>query len=391
MSFEVVIINYDEIILKGKNRPFFERILKGNIKEMLSGMAIGKINKEGGRIVIGLNDQTDIVQMTKLLEKIPGISNFSFVEEVESKIDEIFKKVLEVVKNNKLDEKYKTFKIVAKRANKNFTFTSPQINSAAGEFLLNNTSLKVDVHNPEVEMNINVGDKKTYIYYEKHVGVGGLPVGSSGKSVCLLSGGIDSPVAAYMMAKRGLEITFVHFKNKTVAGAGEGMDKIRNLVRKLNEYLGHSKLFIVPFDDFQKEIVINVSSKNRMIVYRRIMLKIAESIAKNEGAKAIIVGDSIGQVASQTVENISVAYKICDMPILAPLIGMNKQETIDIAEKLGTYAISIIPYPDCCSLMASKHPETKANIEDIEKQERNIDISGIISKIMTDLKPDNFQ
>jgi len=382
----ILIIHYDEIILKGKNRPFFERIMIDNIKELLGGEEIGKISREGGRIVIKTSNETNSEQIAKILEKMPGISNFSFAEEVESEMALILEKTLQIVKDNDLDEKYKTFKVITRRSNKNFKLKSPEINAAAGEYILNNTSLKVDVHFPDVEININIGDNNTFIYLKKYAGIGGLPVGSSGNAVCLLSGGIDSPVAAYMMAKRGLKVSFVHFKNRTIAGASEGIDKIRELVAILSGFQGISRLYIIPFDDFQKEIITNVSSKNRMIVYRRIMLKVAAMVAKKENASAIIVGDSIGQVASQTIENISVAYQAINMPILAPLIGFNKRETIDMANRIGTYDVSIIPYQDCCSLMASKHPETRSELAEIEKQERCIEIERIALNCLSKIK-----
>ncbi|MFA6097592.1 MAG: tRNA uracil 4-sulfurtransferase ThiI [Candidatus Paceibacterota bacterium] len=388
MRYSHIIIHYDEITLKGKNRPFFERILMNNVKEMLKGEAIGKIGKEGGRIIIKTDDGTNIGRIRKILERLPGISNFSFVEEAEMDIDSIFKKAVQVMKEDKLEERYKTFKVIARRTNKDFKLNSPQINSAVGEYILANTSLRVDVHAPDIELNINIGDKKAFIYFEKVAGIGGLPVGSSGKAVCLLSGGIDSPVAAYMMMKRGMRITFVHFKNRSVMGSGEGVDKIKELVGILGGFQGKSKLYIVPFDDFQKEIIANIASKNRMIVYRRIMLRMAGLIAKKEGAGAVVVGDSIGQVASQTIENLSVAYKVIDMPILAPLIGFNKREIIDIASRIGTYDISIIPYQDCCSLMAAKHPETKADPGEIEKQEKNIDMIKIAQDCLSKIEPE---
>jgi thiamine biosynthesis protein ThiI len=359
-----------------------------NVKEMLKGEAIGKIGKEGGRIIIKTDDGTNIGRIRKILERLPGISNFSFVEEAEMDIDSIFKKAVQVMKEDKLEERYKTFKVIARRTNKDFKLNSPQINSAVGEYILANTSLRVDVHAPDIELNINIGDKKAFIYFEKVAGIGGLPVGSSGKAVCLLSGGIDSPVAAYMMMKRGMRITFVHFKNRSVMGSGEGVDKIKELVGILGGFQGKSKLYIVPFDDFQKEIIANIASKNRMIVYRRIMLRMAGLIAKKEGAGAVVVGDSIGQVASQTIENLSVAYKVIDMPILAPLIGFNKREIIDIASRIGTYDISIIPYQDCCSLMAAKHPETKADPGEIEKQEKNIDMIKIAQDCLSKIEPE---
>ena len=410
-----IIIHYDEITLKGGNRPFFERVLMNNIREFIKNAGCLNIHKDGGKIIIEMNEADsevrlpDLEKIKEILKNIPGISNFCLAVSVDKNIEAINKKTVELLKNylqtedkkilqsfDKLkinstqddrNNKIKTFKIEARRSDKKFEFKSPEINAKVGEFVLENTKLKVDVHNPDIEIVVDVGHKYCYIYFEKIKGIGGLPVGTAGKLVSLLSGGIDSPVASYMMMKRGAKIIFVHFKNKTIS-SDAGDDKIKNLVKELSHFQGKSKLYIVPFEEFQKEIIAKIPSKNRMIVYRRIMFKLAEIIAKKENAKGFVTGDSLSQVASQTLENIGVIYNVASYPVFSPLIGMNKQEIIDLALKIETYETSIIPYQDCCSFLIAKHPETKAKLEDIIKQEEILEIDEIVKRIITKIKPE---
>lgn len=387
MQYSHIIINYDEIILKGKNRPFFERVLADNIKEFLEDIVYAKMSKEGGRLIVEIGAKTEISKTRDILKNIPGISNFSFASMEGNDMEKICRKTLQILNESEKLHDYKTFKVSARRSDKNFVLKSPQINARVGEYIFENTKLEVDVHDPDLEIIVNVGSGGTFIYFKKIRGVGGLPVGTAGNLVSLLSGGIDSPVASYMMMKRGAKITFVHFKSKTLAGSGEGIDKIRTLVKILCKFQRSCAVYIIPFEEFQKEIIANVLSRYRMIVYRRIMLKMAEKIAKRTGAGGVIVGDSLSQVASQTLENLGVAYNAVSLPVFAPLIGMNKQETIDAAKKIGTYEISIIPYPDCCSFLAAKHPETKARIGEITNQEKNLEIDIAIKKILAQTKP----
>ena len=391
MPYTHVIIHYNEITLKGGNRPFFERVLVDNIKGFLENVKYNKIYKDGGKIIIEMNKDIDLEKIKEILENIPGISNFYFAVSEEKELEKINKKTVELLKNylqteNDKNNKIKTFKIEARRSDKKFELKSPEINARVGEFVLENTKLKVDVHNPDIEIVVDIGHKQCLIYFEKIKGIGGLPIGTAGKLVSLLSGGIDSPVASYMMMKRGAKIVFVHFKNKTINNTGD--DKIKSLVKKLSRFQGRSKLYIIPFEEFQKEIIAKIPSKNRMIIYRRIMFKLAGMIAKKENAKGFVTGDSLSQVASQTLENIGVIYDSANLPIFPPLVGMNKQEIIDLAVKIRTYEISILPYQDCCSFLIAKHPETKAKQEEIIKQEENLEIDGIAERIIDRIKPE---
>ena len=384
-----IIIHYDEITLKGGNRPFFERVLLNNINEFLKSTKYNKIYKDGGKFVIDvgeLSSRAEEQNIGKILKNIPGISNFCFAISVEKNIEVIGKKTVEMVKSYLEKNELKTFKIEARRSDKEFEFKSPEINAKIGEAVFENTELEVNVHDPELEIIVDIGHKQCFIYFQRIKGIGGLPVNTTGKIVSLLSGGIDSPVASYMMMKRGAKIIFVHFKNKTINNTGD--DKIKSLVKELSRFQGNSKLYVIPFEEFQKEIIAKIPSKNRMIVYRRVMFKLAEIIAKKEKAKGFVTGDSLSQVASQTLDNIGVIYNSVNLPIFSPLIGMNKQEIIDLALKIRTYETSIIPYQDCCSFLIAKHPETKARLEDILKQEEILEINKIAKKIITKIKPE---
>ncbi len=357
-----IIVHYSEIGTKGKNRGYFENLLINNIKKAIGN---NSIYKRYGYVIGNISKNEEIRQK---LSKIPGIANFSFAIKEKLDLELIKKTALEIAKANK----FKNFKINAKRSNKRFSKSSAGINEEIGECIKNKLNKEVNLKNPELEIFIEIGEKEAFLYTEKFDGIGGLPVGASGNVIISLSGGIDSPVAAYSMMKRGCRAIFVHIFNKTINNEAS-LDKIERIAKILNEMQHSSKLYIVPFEELQKEIIENVPARLRMIVYRRHMMQILNKIADKENAKAIATGDNLGQVASQTIENLNLIWDKSDKIVLNPLIGMNKGEIIEIAKKIGTYEISILPYNDCCSFMIAKHPETKGKKEEIEKFEKNID------------------
>ena len=357
-----IIIHYSEIGTKGQNRGFFEKKLVKNIKYSLKNLGIKQTRRERGRILLELNKKYNEKKIIEKLKCIPGIANFSFA--VTSSLDiEKMKKVLD-----KLIIKKKTFKIEASRSNKSYKYTSPKINEILGAYVWKKTKMKGKMKNPELTFYVEISDR-AFLYTNKIQGIGGLPVGTSGKVVCLLSGGIDSPVAAYKMMTRGCEVIFIHFHNYT----SRIEEKIEKIVGVLNKYQLRSKVYIIPFLPIQEDIIENVPDKYRMIVYRRIMMNIAEKVMEKEGAKAIITGDSLAQVASQTLENLAIIHSATDKPVLAPLIGKSKINIIEMSKKIGTYDLSIQPYRDCCAYMIAKHPSTKARKEDIENYEEDLD------------------
>ena len=275
------------------------------------------------------------------------------------------------------DGNYNNFAIKTKRRNKSFPLKSPEVNQEVGTYVHEATGLPAKLKNPDLEITIEITDEKAYIYANRQMGIGGLPAGSSGPSLCLLSGGIDSPVAAYMMMKRGTRSHFIHFLNSTEVTLAV-KDKIIDLVKQLAKFQGHSTLHIVPFQDLQWEIIGKVEDRFRMLVYRRFMLKLANRVAKENNINALITGDSLSQVASQTIENLRTVYEASELPILHPLIGFNKLETIRLAEKIGTMEISSRPYDDCCTFYVPRHPATKSNIKTIRYQEKNLDEEVLI-------------
>ncbi len=350
----VIIVHYGEIATKGENRAFFER----KLVEAIRRVSDGKVKRRYGRIEVEFSSKA-----TERLAKIPGIRYYGVGYKTPLDLDEIKEATLKV-----LPQSFNSFRIDTTRSNKSFPLNSIEVNREIGEFVVKKTGKKVDLKNPEVTVWIEICDKEAYVYSVRVEGVGGLPVGVAGKVIALISGGIDSPVAAFMAMKRGCEVVAVHFFNRTLHSP-KVREKIRMLAQKLAEFQGRVRLYMVPFQDVQMEIIRNVPPKLRMVVYRRSMMRMANLIAEREGCKGIVTGDSLSQVASQTLENLNVIYSASKIVVLPPLIGMDKEEIIKLARKIGTYEISILPYDDCCSFMIAKHPETRARLEDVVKFE----------------------
>ncbi|MGC8911848.1 MAG: tRNA uracil 4-sulfurtransferase ThiI [Nitrososphaeria archaeon] len=309
-------------------------------------------------------------EIKNVLERVPGIEYFAFALPSNLELEELKKQAVEMLKK---EVDFITFKVETKRSNKAFPLTSIQINRELGAHISKTLNKKVSMK-PDLTLYVEICEKEAFLYTKKFNGVGGLPTGSSGNVVSLLSGGIDSPVASFLMIKRGCNTIFVHFHNRTI-NSEQALSKIRKIVEVLTKFQGKSKLYVVPFERLQLEIIRNVPSKYRMIVYRRFMLKIANYIAERENAKAIVTGDNLGQVASQTIENLNTIYRISALPIFSPLIGLNKREIVDLAKKIGTYEYSILPYQDCCSFMISPHPVTRSDPKMIERFEEHIAVS----------------
>lgn len=348
----VIVVHYGEIATKGENRAFFERKLIEAIRKVSNG----EVKRRYGRIEVKFSSKA-----MERLAKIPGIRYYGVGYKTSLDMDEIKEAALKV-----LPESSKSFRIDASRSNKSFPLNSIEINREVGEFVVKRTGKKVDLKNPDAVVWIEICDKEAYVYSTRVEGVGGLPVGVAGRVVALISGGIDSPVAAFMAMKRGCEIIAVHFFNQTMHSP-KVREKIRTLAQKLAEFQGEVRLYMVPFQDVQMEIIKNVPPKLRMLVYRRSMMRMANIIAEREKCRGIVTGDSLSQVASQTLENLNVIYSASKIVVLPPLIGMDKEEIIQLAKKIGTYEISILPYDDCCSFMIAKHPETRARLEDVVK------------------------
>ncbi len=374
-----VICHYGEIGLKGKNRKIFEEQLVKNIKSALRPTDFKYVKRISGRIIIELLKEAEQRKLEKSLKNVFGIVYFAFAENCKQEIKEIQKKALEKLAQASLRAKgsgaeFKTFKISTQRSKKDFPLTSPEINEKVGEFVLKKMKKGVDLKNPDITCFIEIVEKYAFLYLEKIAGLGGLPVGVSGKALVALSGGIDSPVAAFLAMKRGLRTVFLHFHAVPYTNRAS-IDKVKKIVKILNNFQFNSKLYLIPFADIQKEILLKSPAKLRVILYRRIMFRIAEKIAEKEKIKAVVTGENLGQVASQTLENLRAIQKATNLIVLRPVIGEDKFQIIEKAKKIGTYDISILPHQDCCAVFLPKHPETKAKLKEVEEVEKKLKIA----------------
>lgn len=360
-----LITHFDEIFLKGNNQKLFIECLKNNLCALFPGTKVKRI--EAGLWIENFNE-IDIAR----LALVPGVANFAVAFKCELDIE----KITEAVINYNWGNDISTFRIKAERSDKRYPLNSLDIEKKLGSAINVKFGYKVNLKKSDLTIYINIGSEEAIIYGNRYTGAGGLPAGSSGKVMCLLSGGIDSPVAAYKMMCRGAEVELVHFQNQTQV-TEEVSQKIMDLAAVLARYHGKIHLHIVPFAQWQKQIVINIPSDYRMLLTRRIMFRIANSIATKRKCQALITGDSLGQVASQTLENLTAVYESVDILKLAPLIGENKITITALARQLETLEISNRPYEDCCSLFVAKHPQTKARLHDVVGLENRLDLSTI--------------
>ncbi len=364
-----VIIHYGETGLKAGNRPRFETALAINIRRRVPE----KVRRIGGRLLLALSSGSDRSRIRQALEETFGIANFAFAARVPLDLDAIRAKAVEIATQARPG----SFKIAARRANKRFPFTSEEINRQVGAAVaaLGRT---VRLQEPDLTIHIEVAFDATYLYTDVLAGPGGLPVGASGRVMALVSGGIDSPVAALLAMKRGCKCILVHFHNYSFYEAAV-RQKILDLAAVLARFNGRTRVLIVPFLDLQKGIVNKTPAESRMLVYRRAMFRIAETLCEREGAKAFVTGDNLAQVASQTLDNLQVIYAAARRPVIAPLMGYDKNEIVGLARRFGTYDISIRPYSDCCSAFVARHPTTRGRLEEIEAWEREADLDPLIA------------
>lgn len=363
---KVILIRYGELTLKGKNRKEFERILYNNIKKQLEEYDV-RFNKDRNRIYLYIDTTEQYEQIKIELKRIPGISSFSIADTCELNIEEI--KELAV---NSFDEKNPIFKVETKRSNKQFFLTSQEVSKEVGGHVLYNKSsvenIAVDVHNPQQVIKIEIQRDKAYVFHTQEKAMGGLPIGTAGRGVVLLSGGIDSPVAAVLAMKRGVKITCVHFSSPPYTNE-QSLQKVLDLTKVLQQYDRDIKLYDVHFSELQLEIGKACEDRFGVTLLRRMMLRMASKIAKEKKAKVLITGESLGQVASQTLSSMAVTDQTVEDLILRPLITFDKTEIIDIARKIGTYEISILPYEDCCVIFLPKNPVISPKLTDIIKEE----------------------
>lgn len=371
MKPEYFVVHYNEIAIKGKNRPLFERTLIDNIIKSLKGLKANGVKRRYGRIIVNLKEDSQIDKIQEKLGKVPGISSFSPALKGSHETKDMAEKAL------KLLGKPKSFYVKVKRSFKKHPLKSMGIAKEVGTEIFNQTNIPADFVEPETTIFLEVVENGTYIYTEKFKGIGGLPVSVSGKVMVLLSGGIDSPVASFLTLKRGCKNIYIHFHSEpyTKESSRKKVEKLANIIA---EYQGQTKIFMVPLIDIQKEIMLKTDKKYRVILYRRFMFRLAEKLAWRNKAKALVTGENLGQVASQTIENIHTIQTTVNIPIIQPLITYDKQEIIDLAEKIGTFETSIEPHDDCCSLFLPKHPSTKSDLKTVEFEESKLDVEALI-------------
>lgn len=367
------LVHYHELTLKKGNRGYFVRRLIKNLQRGLAGTGAGTIAQTGARFLIDLPAGADEAQVRARLARTFGIANFAIAQSLPLDMDALGRAVEELVKTRS----FASFRISAKRSNKTFARSSNQINVELGALVQRLTGARVDLEGAELTIYVEVLDRTCLLYVDRMSGPGGLPAGVSGRVACLMSGGLDSPVAAYRMMKRGAYVVFVHFHSHPLVSRASS-DKAKELAEWLTQYQYASRLFLVPFGEVQREVVLAVPAPLRVIVYRRLMVRIAEAIARTVRAQALVTGEALGQVASQTLSNMTTVDAAATMPILRPLVGMDKEEIVHQAQAIGTYEISIQPDEDCCSLFTPKHPATASTTRELEAAEAMLDVSGLV-------------
>ncbi|MGB4782916.1 tRNA uracil 4-sulfurtransferase ThiI [Candidatus Methylomirabilis sp.] len=370
-----VLIHYHEIALKGKNRGFFLRQIEANLLLTTRDLDCGPLRRPAGRLFLEMREETSWESLRQRLSWIFGIANFAPAFVMAPNLELLTKRIEEEVSGRS----FRSFRVAARRAFKTFPQTSQEINEIIGARVQRICGASVDLTNPDLTIYIELLPHEAFLYFEKISGPGGLPVGTGGTVACLLSGGIDSPVAAYRMMKRGCRVVFVHFHSQPFADR-TSQEKAIELVRLLTRYQFASCLYLVPFGEIQQEVVSHVTGRLRVVVYRRLMLRIAEQIAQKEGAKALVTGESLGQVSSQTIENIATIEQASTLPILRPLIGMDKDEITQQGQQIGSYDVSITPDQDCCSMFLSRQVATHTTPREVELAERPLDLERLVAQ-----------
>lgn len=379
MTYDHILVRFGELALKGKNRAQFEQRLQANIRFALKDHPACQVKRTYGRIIIHLNGE-DATCVSEKLQKVFGISSFSLAMVASNQLEKIKETALAAFLQH--EGKKQTFKVSARRSYKAFPVRSAELNPEIGAHILRHTDgVTVDVHNPDVEVNVEVREQGTYITCGRVKGRGGLPVGTAGKVALMLSGGIDSPVAGYLAMKRGAELEAVHFHSPPYTNE-RARKKVEDLTKILTNFGGPITLHVVPFTKLQTSIHEHIPSNYAMTITRRMMLRITERIANKRGVKAIVNGESLGQVASQTLESMYTINEVTNMPILRPLVSMDKQEVIDIAQEIGTYETSILPYEDCCTIFLPSDSVTKPRREKANEVEQRFSFEPIIEETL---------
>ena len=383
---KILIVRCGEVALKGMNKPYFERMLAERIHKRLKAAGYGKasVKRHEGLIFVRFDREWDTVQLAGEISKVFGVASISPAVESESNMEAIGVEAVSFMEKLCEERCVRTFKVEAKRADKQFPVKSPDIARQIGGYVLKGLKvLKVDVHNPDVRLFVDVRHDKSYIYADKIAGFGGLPLGTNGKGLVLLSGGIDSPVAAWMMAKRGMMIEAVHFHSYPYTSP-RAQEKVEDLAKIVASYCGSFKMHVINILPIQEQIVKNCPEAETTIHVRRFMMRIAEKIAERNSAMMLITGENLGQVASQTAEALVVTDNCVKMPVMRPLIAMDKIDIIAKAQEIGTFETSIEPYEDCCTVFLPKHPTTKPQLDKIEISDSKLDIDALVESAIAE-------
>jgi tRNA uracil 4-sulfurtransferase len=373
-----IIVHYQEIALKGNNRPWFISRLARNLRTATKGTGVKEVRVLMGRIEILMDDDADWKTVRDRVGNVFGIANFSLARSAPLNVEAIAAQILEDLG----DREVSTFRVSARRADKRFPLTSPQLEREVGGLIKQARGWTVNLSKPELTIHVEGLTDNAFYYFDKQPGAGGLPAGTSGRVACLLSGGIDSPVAAWRLMRRGCRVTFIHFHSYPILSRAS-QEKARELVTLLTKFQYDSRLFLVPFGEIQQRVVLAVAPPLRVVIYRRLMMRIAEAIARRNRAQALVTGDVVGQVASQTLENMAAINDVVRMPVLRPLVGLDKDEITAEAQRLGSFEISIIPDQDCCTLFTPRHPATKSRRTEVERAESGLPIADIVTEAVS--------
>jgi tRNA uracil 4-sulfurtransferase len=382
----LVVLHYKELALKGKNRPWFVKILIRNLRAALADLAVGRIRSVMGRVEIELADDGAWEQVRERVRRVFGIANFSLAKRGPHDFDQIAAAIVSELG----DRETPSFRVSARRTDKRFPLTSPQIEREVGGRIKEAKGWRVDLSRPALTIHLEVLPEDTCYFFGKEQGAGGLPTGTGGRLACLLSGGIDSPVAAFRMMRRGCSVLLIHFHSYPVLSRAS-QEKVREIAALLTRYQHRSRLILVPFGELQQQVVLSVPPELRVVIYRRLMLRIAERLARRWRARALVTGEVIGQVASQTLENMTTIAEAITMDVLRPLVGMDKDEIAAEAERLGTLPISNIPDQDCCQLFTPRHPATRATREDAARAEELLPIEQMVETAIAASAVEDFR
>ena len=381
-----IVVHYQELALKGKNRPWFLGRLVRHLRHAVSDLDVTAVRALMGRIEIVLGPTAPLEAVSERIRRTFGVANFSLAGRSSLDLDAMAQAILRDLG----ERSCRSFRVSARRADKRFPLTSPQVEREVGGRIKEVKGWTVDLDDPELDIRLELLTDQAFYFFGKERGPGGLPTGTAGRVACLLSGGIDSPVASHRMMKRGCTVTFVHFHSYPILSRAS-QEKARELVTLLTKWQHRSRLYLVPFGEIQQQVVLSVPGPMRVVVYRRLMLRIAERIARQRHCQALVTGDVVGQVASQTLENLAVVGSVATLPLLRPLIGMDKDEITSEAQKLGTYPISIIPDQDCCTLFTPRNPMTRAKLHEVEAAELNLPVEELVVRAVGDAAVEDFE